>query len=133
MSSYNTLRKHIFQYSLNKSSEIVWICLQTLSKNDLKHAKNMIWKIHGHIGSKQRNQNVEPKIFFQKRKSHYLAEIWECWVSRRKIVDILWKPSWTKCLWFNTGSTSEHFLCQCLVILQELDNVECPGERVVGI
>ena len=33
---------------------------------------------HGHIGSNQMNQNVEPKTFFQKGKSHYPAEIREC-------------------------------------------------------
>ena len=40
--------------------------------------------IHGHISLNQMNQNVEPKTFFQKGKLRYLAEIRECWVSRRK-------------------------------------------------
>ena len=34
--------------------------------------------VHGHIGSNQMNQNIEPKTFFQKGKPHYLAEIREC-------------------------------------------------------
>ena len=33
---------------------------------------------HGHIGSNQMNQNVEPKTFFYNGESHYLAEITEC-------------------------------------------------------
>ena len=39
---------------------------------------------HGHIGSNQMNQNVEPKTFFIKGKSRYLIEIRECLASRRK-------------------------------------------------
>ena len=31
--------------------------------------------LHGHHGLNQMDQNVEPKIFFQKWKSHYLSEI----------------------------------------------------------
>ena len=55
---------------------------------------------HGHIGSNQMNQNVEPKTFFQRGKSHYLAEIRECWVSGRKccgylIQQQLFEPSTT--------------------------------------
>ena len=37
-----------------------------------------ITRDHGHPGSNQVNQNVEPKTFFQKGKSYYLAEIREC-------------------------------------------------------
>ena len=46
--------------------------------------KTRLASLHGHIGSNQMNQNVEPKTFFQKGKSHYLAEIRECGVYRRK-------------------------------------------------
>ena len=40
--------------------------------------KTRLASLHGHIGSNQMNQNVEPKTFFQKGKLHYLAEIREC-------------------------------------------------------
>ena len=51
---------------------VIYVILQNLS------FKKQGPLVHGHIGSNQMNQNVEPKTFFQKGKSYYLAEIREC-------------------------------------------------------
>ena len=45
--------------------------------------------VHGHIGSNQIKQNVEPITFFLKEKSLYLSEQSGCWVSGRKSVGYL--------------------------------------------
>ena len=66
-----------------------WTCQgQAMSKSwaSYEQVRNKLWtsQDHGHI-----NQNVKPKTFFHKEKTL--------------------KPSWTKCLWFNTSSTYEDF------------------------
>ena len=51
--------------------------LQINNGENSKPRKKLWRNNHGHIGSNQMNQNVEPKTIFYKGKS-YLAKIREC-------------------------------------------------------
>ena len=64
----------------------------------------MIVVKHGHIHSKQINQNVEPKTFFLRGMSHYLAEI------RGKL------SVQEKELWISSTTTNKNYFHQLLLI-----------------
>ena len=84
--------KRSYTYRCHLSSEIRPIFVDWETKQKLRHIFfqtpcrlfRLGWLVHGHIGSNQMEQNFEPKTFFSKGKSCYLAEISECWVYRRK-------------------------------------------------